>query len=151
MVELRMRTKRPEDLTYGSLIGSRKPCCAFFTGAVAMFAMTFISSFFSLSMMHQFHISNLNIAYVYMAMTSSYAVSTIFASMYFRAIPRRRQQIFSLMLLTFGVMLRSGGHILQFFPRDTLWVITLGMAVTGLAAGPCYVTALPEAIETYKL
>lgn len=25
------------------------------------------------------------------------------------------------------------------------------MVVTGLAAGPCYVTALPEAIETYKV
>lgn len=118
MIELRMRTKRPEHLTYGSLIGSRRPCCAFFTSAVAMFAMTFIASFFSLTMMQQYHISNLNIAFLYMAMTSSYAVSTIFSSMYFRAVPRRRQQIFSLMLLTFGVMLRSGGQILQFFPND---------------------------------
>ena len=110
-----------------------------------MFAVGFYSPFLTLQFGSHYNIPDDQMGYYYVCLTGPYLVSCAALPGVLKSIPRRLQFVLCFLFSSIGFALMGPTEWLLL--PDKLWIVCVGMSLTGFVQAMSFIPCLPEAVD----
>lgn len=123
---------------------------AFLANAIAMYNVSFFSSFLAIRLKEQYAVKDENMGYYFAILSFSYLSSAILCPMIFANCPRKLQFVICFFITTIAMGLMGPTQYLNLDDTKIAYLLT-GLPMLGFIQALCFIPSLPEAIEAYQL
>ena len=128
------------------VLGCKECYFAFIASAITLYNVSFFASFLAVELKNVYEVSDQNMGFYFMILSAPYFFSCAIHPMLFHKVPRQLQFVicFAVSTICFALM----GPSKLFGLHENLLSVCIGMGILGFIQSLCFVTALPEAMES---